>query len=335
MKSKFIKIVVAVFLFLLWLKLVNVGELLQEFTKVNWLWFFPLIVTSLVIMALSALRLRALLDSSFSCSFLYCLKLNLVGMVASLITPAQGGGFLRAYLIKKKYASSFSRAFGLILLDFLFGLGTIFLLALLGFAFFALKGDGAVIQKGFVLLVFLLSVGGLVVILKPDWVRRISFLVIGLIPSSQVQKRFIRALEEFWEAFFLISSQTGLLIFVFLLSVLVMGLSGISVYFIFRSFGTVVSPVEVIFATAVAGAVNSVPIAPAKIGQQELVGLVVFSRLMGIQRSLAGGAVFLGHIYDITFTLLISGLVFVLLTKDGEFEELRSISNLPFKIRGR
>lgn len=335
MKTGFIKFLFGGLLIIIWLWLVDVEELVSLFTGVDLVWTIPLVINFFVITVLSVLKLKILVELKFPASFWYLLKLNLIGATASLVTPAQGGGFLRAYLLKRKYNSSFSGAFGFILVDFLYTVGAIFLLAIFGFLFFALRGDSLVVQRGFLLLGVGLLVGGLLGIAKPEWVKRISFFVARFIPSNRVQKRLQQVLDEFWYAFFLLSRQPARLIVAFLISVLVMGLSGISAYFIFRSFGVVVQAIPVIFACAIGGLVNIIPAAPAKVGQYELVGLVVFSAFLGVERSLAGGVVLLAHVFEITTLLVMTGLVFILFGSNKEFEELRSIANLPSKIRGR
>lgn len=321
MKTSFLKIFLAVVLLLIWLVNVDVKELLAIFSQVNLVWLIPVLLSSALVMILSALRLMLLVKSEFPANYFYFLKLNLVGVVASLLVPANSGGFLRAYLLKRRYQSSFSKAFGFVLVDFIFGVMTFVIVAFIGFISFFLKGIRLKFTLAAILFFLVFLVIGLIVFIRPVWVKKLSCSVINLIfPSGQLKTRILRAKDEFWKAFAVLSGKPKRMIVAFFISVVIVVLSGLSVYLLFRSFGVTVGLIEVVLAAAISGFINSIPSTPAKVGQYELVGLVVYSVFLGIGRNLAGAVVLLAHLVEVTFVLLVTAVVYLLFISEKDFK---------------
>lgn len=121
------RVFLALLFLFIWLRFVDVGQLVSLLGQIKLIWLLPVILIFLVNVCLGALRLKTLVASSFPAPFLYLLKLNSIGMAASIVTPASAGGFVRAWILKQRYNSSFSKSFGFVLLDFLLTLAALFL----------------------------------------------------------------------------------------------------------------------------------------------------------------------------------------------------------------
>lgn len=312
MKIYIIRVILAALFLFIWFKLVDIVELLSLLSQIQAVWLLPVVLIFLVTAILGVFRLKILLEPTFPASFLYLLKLNIIGSAASIVAPANFGGFLRAYLLKKKFEAPFSRAFGFILLDFLFTLGTVFLIGLPAIVFFTPRAGGVEYYLFFLLVAIAIFLVVLIAILSPQEAKRVSFFIIGKIRPTRLRERLERQIEELWKAFLVLSKTPIRLISAFLLSLAIFLLSGISIFFLFVSFGVLINPAVVIPVYAIFGMANSIPAVPAKVGQYELIGLVIFTTFLDVETNVVAGVVLLLHILGITFSLILAGGLFLL-----------------------
>lgn len=322
MKAQSLRLLLAVVLIYIWFKLVNVSELVNLLGQINIAWFIPVVLILIINLFLSIFRLQLLLKPRFNVSYFYLLKLNVVGSVASIVAPANAGGFLRAFLLKGKVKSSYSSVFGFILADFIVTVITVVVFGIAGFAYFTITKSISA-PTGLVAIALVLVISGFVLLLKPKWGNLAGDFAISKLIPEKFSRRFKKMNQDYWKAYMSLSGNLPKLALIMSISVFMYILSGASIYFLFRSFGVYPSLISAVFANSIFSLINIVPTSPAKVGQYELVGLLVFTNLLNLETNLVAAATLLSHVIGLTFALLIFMLVMNVFGKKDFIAELR------------
>lgn len=289
MKHKLVKMLMrlglAVGLGVVWLRLVEVERMVELIRLMEWRWLGWSLAVLGLSLVLSVVRLQLLLGVEVKAGFRYLLKLNVIGQAASVVAPANAGGFLRGYLLKKKFKRSFSIMFGVVLVDFLMSVGVSLVVGLLALGWFLQQ----LVWVGLAGLVLVLGVG---LMLSPELVKKwwrfkagkqqVDDLVRVLVKLKQAPMRLMAA---------------GMVSGLILLSL------GLMMWLVVRGLGGEVSVWRLVLAHSVVGLVSLVPGIPAKIGQYELAGLMALSGLVGLDVSLAGTATVLTHMLMVSVSM--------------------------------
>lgn len=310
MRNTTIRLLIAAVLVFIWLKLVDVSQLVVLISQVELIWLVPILIILIGILFLSVYRFQLLLKPEFRVPYFYLMKLNVVGSIASIFAPANAGGFLRAFLLKSKVKSSYSSVFGYILADFLVSVLTALLMGIFGLVYFGFVKN-IFPSDSVILIPVLIIAAGFIFLSKPKWGKVLTnFLIINLSPV-RFRKRLKSAVDDFWKAYINLSSDLPKLALIFSISFTMHLLFGVSIYFLFRSFGVFPSILSVVLANSIFSFINIIPTVPAKVGQYELVGLLVFTNLLNLETNLVGAATLLSHVFGLTFILSIFAVIVV------------------------
>jgi uncharacterized protein (TIRG00374 family) len=298
-------VVVAVGLGLLWYWLVDVDQVVKLLQNVNFSWLIQVLIISVVASWLSALRLTLLTKPLGEVSTSYLWGLNFIGGVTSLLIPFQGGGFLRAYLLKEKLRSRYSTCLAVIVFDFFLSKVVLLFFSLLAVIYFIPRGVVYNLSFWLVGILLLLSTA---ILIKSRWMGILVKLVLAKLSKFQGStgrylERIVEAQNQFRVGWKSTSKDVWRLILTGGLSVVIFSFSGLRMYLIFQAFGADVGYWPVLFAGAIFGLSGLLPGTPLRIGQYELFGLLIYVWLLGLDSNLVAAVVLLSHVFGITFTL--------------------------------
>lgn len=121
-------------IFFLWLSLkkIDMGELRAAFTDVNYFYFIPAILLTVLSYFIRAIRWRFLLRSIKTIDLGHLFSAVMIGTMANFIFPARLGEFVRAYVLGERTGLRKSAAFATIVVERIFdGLTILFFLAVI------------------------------------------------------------------------------------------------------------------------------------------------------------------------------------------------------------
>lgn len=276
-------IILAIFFLLLWFRLIDWDRSVLFLSQINLILLLPVFLIMVFNSFLASYRLKVLMEPIGKASVFYFWGLAFIGGITSFLIPFQGGGFLRAYLVKKRFQKPFSTCFAIVFFDFLLGVGVLVVFSLLAIAFFTFRET---------------------VLNSALWLAGFFLLALVILIQRNKKLKKLSWWKDFRLGFSLLSGNWSLLIFAFTITLLIFSLSGLKMYLLFYAFKTKISFLAVLLAGAIFGLSSLLPGAPIRIGQYEVLGLLVYTLLLGLDKNLVAAAVLLSHFLSVSFTFL-------------------------------
>ncbi|MFC1711410.1 flippase-like domain-containing protein [Patescibacteria group bacterium] len=276
----------ALFFCWFWFRLIDWPQLVSFLEKANLIFLIPILLLMIGNSLLSSWRFKILMQPVGKASVFYFWRINLIGSLTSLIIPFRAGAFLRTYLFKNKFASSFSTCFAISFLDSLI---VLFPLVLFSPIFFL---------PGLILFGLFWFFG------RSQTFRRLILSLIKKSPlGKDLKKRGLRLLVNFKKSFVMVSKKREILVLPFFLSILGYFLKALGMYLFFWMLGARVEFFSLLMALATFSLSNLIPGLPVKIGQYELFGLLIFTFFIPVDKNLVAAVLLLSHFIGITFVL--------------------------------
>lgn len=301
--------IIGVILFFLWLRFIDLEELVFYFERISFFWLFLSLLFLVLAFVLRTLRWYYLVLQVEKVSFLSIIHLNFIGSLTSFLVPMFAGGFLRAYLLKTKSKSSFSSFFSTVFLDKLADIFVpTFVFLILILPFFRTSWASEIF---FVLFLFIILCSFLYfLIYKVDYYKKLLNFVCKITHSGFFYSKIEGRANDFFQASSLLKSNHRLIIIIFFLSLAAQIASGASIFFLLISFGVILPFWLVTFAVILVAASNLIPAPPGYIGSWELFGTLILVLFLGLDKNLAGSVSVFFHLLNTLF-IIVGGLISV------------------------
>lgn len=306
---KILIVLTTVFFILLLLKLVNIREAIVLISAAN----TPLVILAIIAGVfqtyLAAFRMKVLVSIITKIKISYFFWMGYLTSLVSTVFPFFVGGLSFAFLLSRKIKSSYTKAFGIALADFLFGISTILVLGAISLFFFGSKK--------------------LVLTAHIDFERLI--LIILLVLGASAAPFFIGKKVAYLESIFsevkkgivLFSNSKLILTEALLLTLPITLLHFISLYLFFLALGIKPNFVEFILAASLLSILNLIPGAIAKIGQYETFGVLTLPYLLSLDKNVVFSVLLLQHAVSLVLIVVFGAISAYYLKED--FVNLRKI----------
>lgn len=300
-------------LIILWSKLVNLQEVLENLRKINLVKLSPFILFFLVSSLLRALRLRLIL-SDFKISFKNLSLLTFLSQLLSFTVPLRLGELAKAVYLSTEYGLNFGKTLIWILFDRFVDFWWVIVGVLVLLVFIP-----AQLPENFkpilVLLITLLTAITVVTIFKPDISRAILRFFVQFLVFSALKEKVTQIGEFIIGGGVILNKGTRGTSMILLITIAALISDALQWYSILL----VVFPSPLPFPKVFLGSLLSmltylIPAAPGYVGSAEASGLAVFSYILGFDKTLTSVSAVLVHLMTL-ICILVSGIVALYLLK--------------------
>jgi uncharacterized protein (TIRG00374 family) len=295
-------------LILLWLFLrsFNWQQTAHYFSHIS----VSLTVYGIVIYYLSTLfriwRFELLLRPIKRIHFFDSMTTTFAGSLLNYLLPIRAGEVGRAWFLRKKYHTSLVSVTTVSFIDKIFEVFAILILFFVLLPVLRIHIFQAVSWVQFlfiflfvVIIYFLVFKGRALVLFFEGYCR--------FLPSF-LSKRIVNVLQKFIDGFSVLRIRPSIFFLLLLLSVLSIVCDGIYIFFLFWSLGTLEPLTLSILGYALFSLSFIIPAGPGYVGNLEFLGVLVFSRFMGIPSALSASMI-LDHHLLVTLILAVPGFV--------------------------
>jgi uncharacterized membrane protein YbhN (UPF0104 family) len=309
-------------LIILWSKLVNISEVLENLKKVNLLKLFPFIIFFIASSLLRAIRLRLIL-SDYEISYKNLSLLTFLGQLLSFTVPLRLGELAKGVYLSTEYKLNFGKALIWILFDRFvdFWCVVVGVLVLLIFIPAQLPEN---FKPTLIVLVALISTITGVTIFKPDIIRGLFRFFVKFLGFSSLKKLFTQSGEFLIDGAGILNERSSFAsqkkgVPKILLCIPLTILALISDAFQWYSVLLVVFDTPLPFPKVFLGSLFSmltylIPAAPGYVGSAEAGGLAVFSYILGFDKTLISVSAVLVHLLTLG-CVLVTGILALYLLK--------------------
>lgn len=279
-----------------WLSAVDRGDILARLSTIDMRWMGPFAILWTTAAFLRSLRWRVILSKVQAVPPLETFALFLSCMFVNFLVPLRLGEAVAGLALKRNRGVPFSRSLPTQVMDRLFDLTPIvpaILLVLL------MGGDGS--ASILAILVFVAAVfsvlSGIVLLSmsRPAAAAAIVRFFLGALPRglrARVEPFALRCMEGLGA----LRLGTTTIIALVAVTFLALAIDAVSLAVIFRGLGYSIDPATVLAGYTLFFLMSALPRPPGQVGSHEVLFLLIFSLLLGIDRNVAGAAVVVGHV---------------------------------------
>jgi uncharacterized protein (TIRG00374 family) len=279
----------------IWLAIVDERQVLHRLAQLDVRWLAGFTVLWVAAAFLRSLRWRAILSrvapvrpAETFAGFMACMLVN-------FLIPLRVGEVVAGLALKRRRNIPFAQSLPSQALDRLFDLTPVVPALLL---VFALQGEAVTrlrVILGFVGVVFgALSAVVVVTMIHPEWAAALARRFFGLLPvrmRGRAEDFVVHCLKGLSGLRLPVSTIAILIVVTFL----ALAMDSVALGMIFRGLGYEITPAVVLTGYTLIFLSSALPRPPGQVGSLELLFVLVFSGLLGVDRDLAGAAVLVGH----------------------------------------
>ena len=303
---------IGVVLIIIWLKLVNIGEILKVLETINLIIIFPCLLLLVMLTIFRSLRLKIFL-SQFEVSFKDLLNLNFLSQLLSFLIPIRAGEITKSVYLTTQYKIPLTRALIIIFVDRFFDFWLIVFCSLVLLILIPNNlPTGLISGLTFSLIIF--STGTLLLIAIPYQLRQLLLNFKNYLVFSFVKKIYTQIIEFITDIGILLNSRKSNLVAIIGLSFLAIISEAVLWYILFTSLFTSVNPFSIWLGSMLNSLTFLIPAAPGYVGSAEAAGLAVFNLGLGYDKTGVAAATILYHAFVLIF-MLIFGLLGLYLLK--------------------
>lgn len=303
-KKVFVRIIVnsilGVVLILVWLKFVNLSEIIQTLKKVEIsyiLWFFVFYTLSTT---LRSLRLKQLL-AEYPVSLKNLIFLNFLSQFLSFMIPVRAGEITKSVYLGAHLDIPFAKSIVWVLLDRFLDLWlNLTLVSLLILTATYNLPIGLRLGVFFALIGFSLAAIGM--IYGDSISKKAAALISNLVVFPKFKKWFISAATAVIGGFEILRQSPRDMVILILLTVAALVSDGLIWYFSLKAVGVNLGFLKSLFGSLLSALTFLVPAAPGYVGSAQISGLAVFGGILGVEANLASAAAILTHISAVVAT---------------------------------
>ncbi len=240
----------------------------------------------------------------------------MAGLFISNLTPARMGEPVRSYILKRREGISFSRSLPSVLVERIFDIIVLILLAILG-TFILFHSLGYL--QSIILLVIIIYLGSISTIIsicsKKDSILKFSSLLykfFGWIPSFRRIESNVEGITLNFHKSLVTYKNKNALILTLLFSVIIWSFEGLILQLAFKSLAMnpgLLSSIGILSIAMLIGIISSLP---GGIGSQEAVMVLLFTSTFNFTIPLATAAVLIYRAISLWLNLMVGGICFAI-----------------------
>lgn len=297
----------------LWLKLVNLNEVLGVLSQVNYLMAIPFILVLLAATLLRALRLKILLGE-YQIPYRNIVFMNLLAQLLSFTIPIRLGEISKGVYLSTQYNLPTAKSIIWIFLDRAldFWLYLILSFVLLIFVPTSLPGN---FKLSLMVLMAVFTLGVFLLVWLPGLTKRIVNIAGALLIFPKMKRLFIRFSTFLIDTSSLLRKGVKESSAIFSLTLLAIIVEGSGWFILFSTvLKEPVNFLKVLLGSLLAGFTYLIPAAPGYVGSTEASTLAVFSFGLGFDKVATSAVAILFHVLVLLY-LLIFGLLALYMLK--------------------
>lgn len=285
---------IGVILVLVWLRFINLEELIRVLKTVKIEYALLFFVFFIAASCCRALRLKLLL-SEFKIPYFKVLPLHFLGQFLSFMIPLRLGELTRSVYLSTQYNLPMGKSVVWILIDRFLDFWVHFLL--IGILVLVLPIS---LYSGLNLVVYsllvLFAVATFLVLVLPRFTRRLVEIISFVFIFRKAQNIFRKTAYTIIEGFEILDRHPLELLFLLILTVGAILSDALIWYFVLLSFGINLGFLTTWLGSMINTLTFIIPAAPGFVGSAEAAGLAVFSGILGIDPTTASAATVLSHV---------------------------------------
>lgn len=299
--------ILGIVLIFIWLRFVNIDQIIVNLSKVNLVYLGPIFFFMLLSPVIRAIRLKIFLAEIKKIKLLDLIYLNGAAMVLNFFIPIRAGEILKGVYLNTHYDLSLSKSVVWIFID-----RFVDFLAVLMLAAILLLSISTKLSYTFELTVALVFITALVLtylaVFQINLSRRLAGFLKHLLIEKHIKLYFERVSNFILESFSILDRHPKDLALMTGITVLAYGADAAIWYFTFISLGVNQDFFKMYLGQLLSALTYLVPAAPGYVGSAEASGLLILSGIFGINPDLSSAMTVLFHILSAIF-VLIFGLV--------------------------
>ncbi|MBI2039875.1 flippase-like domain-containing protein [Candidatus Microgenomates bacterium] len=312
-KSSLIKItintLIGVVLIIIWLKFVNLGEILKTLSKVDLFSLMPVFLFMLFSLVIRALRLKIFLSEVKKIKLKDLIFLNGVAMMLNFFIPIRAGEIAKGIYLNTQYGLPLGRSVIWVFLDRFVDFLVVILLA----ALLLLIIPTSLSIKFIIVITVILTIAlflAYLAIFQSNFARKIVVFLSHLLIVNNIKIYFDKFSHFILDSFSILRRHPKDLSLLTGITVLAYGADAAIWYFIFVAIQAPQDFLKMYLGQLLSALTYLIPAAPGYVGSAEASGLLILSGVFGLDANLASAMIVLFHILSALF-VLIFGLISV------------------------
>lgn len=296
-------------LILIWLKFVNLPEIISILSTINLFYLIPVFLFMLLSPIIRALRLKIFLSEIKKIALGDLIFLNGVAMMLNFFIPIRAGEIAKGVYLNTQYNLNLGRSIIWIFIDRFVD----FLVVLFLTAIFLLIVPTS-LSKTFIIVITVILTFVLIITYLAIFQSKIIQKLINFLRSLLIEKHIKIYFDKFTifilNAFSILNRHPKDLILMVLITIVAYAVDGMIWYFTFISLGFHQDFLKMYLGQLLSALTYLIPAAPGYVGSAEAAGLLILSGVFGIKANLASAMTVLFHILSAIF-VVIFGLISV------------------------
>lgn len=298
-----INILIGAFLIWVWLRFVNIHEILTQISRVNPLSLLPVFFFLFLSSFLRAVRLKIFLSEIKKIPLIDLTFLNGASQMLNFFIPIRAGEVAKGVYLNTRYGIHMGKAVIWVFIDRFVDFLVVLIAAGLLLAVVPTSLSITVIKAIIVILAFSLA-GSYLAIFQLNFSKKLSKFLSGLLIEKHIKLYFERFSDFILDSFKVLDRHPRDLFLMILLTVFGYAADAAVWYFSFLALGASVEYVKMYLGQLLSALTYLVPAAPGYVGSAEASGLLILSGIFGIDNNLASAMVVLFHIISAVFVLV-------------------------------
>lgn len=302
----FIKIAIntgiGIIFILIWLRFVNLGEILNTISSVSLLALTPVFIALFISPTVRALRLKIFLAPIKKLSWINLVFLNGVSTMLNYLIPLRGGEIAKGVYLNQAHQIPLGKSLIWIFLDRFIDFLAVLILAT-GLFFVVPTTLNIKFILGLIAIFFIGLILTYFMVYQMSFAKKIFHFLSYLLILNNIKIYFHRISIFFLDCFTILKREPLDLLILFILTVLAYAADAAIWYYTFLAIGSHQGYFKMYLGQLLSALTYLIPAAPGYVGSAEASGLLIFSGIFGINPNLASSMVVLFHICTTLFII--------------------------------
>lgn len=298
-----INALIGIILIFVWLKFVNLSEIISTISKVDLKMLLVVFLFMLLSPVIRAIRLKVFLSEIKNIRLLDLIFLNGVAMMLNFFIPIRAGEIAKGIYLNTHYNLNFGKAIIWVFLDRFVDFLVILLLAATLVLFIPTN-----LSQGFakiVDLIFILAIiAAYLAIFQVTLAKKLINFLKHIFIFKSIKIYFVRFTSFILESFSILKRKPKDLALMIGLTILSYGADAGVWYFTFLALGAPQEYLKMYLGQLLSALTYLIPAAPGYIGSAEASGLLILSGIFNLDKNLASAMIVLFHVMSALFVLV-------------------------------
>ena len=300
-----ISLIVGILLIFVWLKFINISEMLSYFKKINIFWLIISIIIYIGAYFIRSIRWRVILQPVEKISYKQSFTIFMAGMLVNYIIPIRAGEVAKSFFLKGLKGTPVSKSLPTIFIDKMMDLFPIIILLLL-LPFMPIKLSSYLTWGlAIIFLIFLILLGIILFSLfNKNSAQKLLKTMVFWLPKKWKGK-IHNFLDSFVEGIEVIKENRKKGFLIISLTILAIVFDTFYIVFMFKAFGFAIAILVALFGYTLINLSYILPTPPAQVGSNEAIYIIIFTFAFGIDKNLVSATLGFAH-------LITSSLIFLI-----------------------